>query len=71
VEDIVGLFAGVDADGFAGPFVADHPAVFLEDADEEAADLDLVDRGGSLYGGRLVDRRRIVDRAGWVAHGRG
>ena len=56
VEDVVGLFSGVDADGFSGAFVADHPAVFLEHTDEEAANLYLVHRG------RIIGRVRFADR---------
>ena len=52
-EDLVGLIARVYADGLAGAAVADDPAVFLEHADDDAADHDLVRNfhAGSVTGG--------------------
>ena len=67
VDDVVGLFAGVDADRLARAAVADHPAVFLECADNQPAHLDFVDPVVLV---RLVGAvgLRVVGHVGDVAH---
>ena len=67
-EDFFGLVARVDADGFAGAAVSDDPAVFLEHADDDAADHEFV---GYFHRRRVLRRRPMCVGWNWTACDKG